>query len=53
LQPGGVHGGGLSINQWLSDVDSSPGSLNGLRSPSETMDVVEMVLVRQGPTTDR
>jgi len=46
VQPVVVHGGGPEINQWLKRLGIDAEFRNGLRvTNSETMDVVEMVLV--------
>ena len=46
VQPGGVHGGGPEINQWLKRLEIPAEFRDGLRvTDADTMDVVEMVLV--------
>ncbi len=46
VQPVVIHGGGPEINQWLTRLDIKTEFRDGLRiTNSETMDVVEMVLV--------
>lgn len=46
IRPVVVHGGGPEINTWLTKLNIEPQFKDGLRvTDSETMDVVEMVLV--------
>ena len=46
VQPVIIHGGGPEINQWLKKLGIKAQFLDGLRiTDSETMDIVEMVLV--------